>query len=83
MIIALAHVMKDEGINYQQALHVTATDLDVRCVQQDAPQLSKALLEPKITEPEKHLTQGAENGNALARADENTQPVAAAPPAPA
>lgn len=32
MIIALAEAMKGEGINYQQALHVTAVDLDIRCV---------------------------------------------------
>lgn len=31
-IIALAHEMKDANINYQQTLHVTATDVDLRCV---------------------------------------------------
>ncbi len=32
MIIALAHAMKDMGINYQQHLHVTAVDVDAKCV---------------------------------------------------
>ncbi len=32
MIIGLADAMKDDGINYQQTLHVTAVDLDIRCV---------------------------------------------------
>jgi hypothetical protein len=32
MVIALAHGMKDLGINYQQHLHVTAVDVDAKCV---------------------------------------------------
>ena len=32
MVIALAHAMKDLGINYQQHLHVTAVDVDAKCV---------------------------------------------------
>jgi hypothetical protein len=32
MVIALAQGMKDLGINYQQHLHVTAVDIDRKCV---------------------------------------------------
>lgn len=32
MVIALAHEMKDTGINYQRHLHVTAVDVDPKCV---------------------------------------------------
>lgn len=32
MIIALADSMRESGVNYQQTLHVTAVDLDIRCV---------------------------------------------------
>lgn len=32
MVIALAQVMRDAGINYQQHLHVTAIDVDLKCV---------------------------------------------------
>lgn len=32
MAIALAHEMKDLGVNYQQHLHVTAIDIDLKCV---------------------------------------------------
>lgn len=32
MVIALAHEMKDAGINYQRHLHVTAVDVDPKCV---------------------------------------------------
>jgi hypothetical protein len=32
MVIALAQGMKDLGINYQQHLHVTAIDVDPKCV---------------------------------------------------
>jgi hypothetical protein len=32
MVIALAQGMKDLGINYQQHLHVTAVDVDPKCV---------------------------------------------------
>lgn len=32
MVIALAQALKEEGINYQQALHVTAIDLDLIAV---------------------------------------------------
>jgi type I restriction-modification system DNA methylase subunit len=31
MVIALAHEMRDMGINYQQHLHVTAVDVDPKC----------------------------------------------------
>jgi hypothetical protein len=40
MVIGLADVMKSNGINYQQYLHVTATDLDSRCVHMAYLQLS-------------------------------------------
>jgi len=32
MVIALAHEMRELGINYQQHLHVTAMDVDPKCV---------------------------------------------------
>lgn len=32
MVIALAHEMKDAGINYQRHLHVTAVDVDPKCI---------------------------------------------------
>ncbi|MGO3743821.1 MAG: N-6 DNA methylase [Alcaligenes aquatilis] len=32
MVIAAIHALVDSGINYQQALHVTAIDIDRRCV---------------------------------------------------
>lgn len=32
MVIALAHEMHEAGINYQQHLHVTAVDVDLKCV---------------------------------------------------
>lgn len=32
MVIALAHEMRDMGINYQQHLHVTVVDIDPECV---------------------------------------------------
>ncbi len=32
MVIALAQAMRDAGVNYQQHLHVTAIDVDVKCV---------------------------------------------------
>lgn len=32
MVIALAHEMRDAGINYQRHLHVTAVDVDAKCV---------------------------------------------------
>jgi type I restriction-modification system DNA methylase subunit len=32
MVIALAQEMKDAGINYQEHLHVTAVDVDAKCV---------------------------------------------------
>ncbi|MHB9110428.1 MAG: N-6 DNA methylase [Armatimonadota bacterium] len=32
MILGLARALYDEGINYQQRLHVTAVDIDIRCV---------------------------------------------------
>lgn len=32
MVIALAEAMRDAGINYQQHLHVTAIDVDPKCV---------------------------------------------------
>ncbi|MBC3540632.1 N-6 DNA methylase [Rufibacter sediminis] len=32
MVIALAEELKSQDINYQQQLHVTAIDLDIRCV---------------------------------------------------
>jgi hypothetical protein len=31
MVIALAHEMRDAGINYQEHLHVTAIDVDAKC----------------------------------------------------
>lgn len=32
MIIALAETLKERGVNYQHALHVTAVDIDPKCV---------------------------------------------------
>jgi hypothetical protein len=40
MVIALAGAFKDAGINYQQHLHVTAVDVDLKCVHMAYAQLS-------------------------------------------
>lgn len=40
MVIALAQGMRDMGINYQQHLHVTAADVDAKCVHMAYAQLS-------------------------------------------
>lgn len=32
MVVALAHEMREAGINYQQHLHVTAVAIDLKCV---------------------------------------------------
>ncbi|HZT35028.1 MAG TPA: N-6 DNA methylase, partial [Nitrososphaera sp.] len=40
MVIALAEAMYDAGINYQQHLHVTAIDVDLKCVHMAYAQLS-------------------------------------------
>lgn len=40
MVIALAHGMKDAGINYQEHLQVTAVDVDVKCVHMSYLQFS-------------------------------------------
>ncbi|MGE4043404.1 MAG: N-6 DNA methylase [Acetobacteraceae bacterium] len=40
MVIALSQAMRDEGFNPQTQLHVTATDLDARCVHMAYLQLS-------------------------------------------
>jgi hypothetical protein len=40
MIIALAHEMREAGINYQQHLHVTAVDVDPKCVHMSYLQFS-------------------------------------------
>lgn len=32
MVVALAQAMRDAGVNYQQHLHVTAIDVDLKCV---------------------------------------------------
>jgi hypothetical protein len=40
MVIALAHEMRELGINYQQHLHVTATDVDPKCVHMAYVQLA-------------------------------------------
>ena len=40
MMIALAHEMREAGINYQQHLHVTAIDIDPKCVHMTYVQLS-------------------------------------------
>lgn len=40
MLIALAEAMRDVGINYQQQLHVTAVDVDVKAVHMTYVQLS-------------------------------------------
>ena len=32
MVIAMAESMREQGTNYQEHLHVTAVDLDIRCV---------------------------------------------------
>ncbi|VFR81136.1 Type I restriction-modification system methyltransferase subunit [plant metagenome] len=40
MIIASAHAMRDAGFNYQQQMHVTAIDIDQRCVHMTYLQLA-------------------------------------------
>jgi N-6 DNA Methylase len=40
MVIALALELKDQGVNYQQQLHVTAVDVDAKCVHMTYLQLS-------------------------------------------
>lgn len=40
MVIAVAHEMRSAGINYQRKLHVTATDIDAKCVHMAYLQLS-------------------------------------------
>jgi hypothetical protein len=40
MVIALAQALKEDGINYQQQLHVTAVDVDAKCVHMAYLQLS-------------------------------------------
>lgn len=40
MIIAAAHAMYDEKINYQESMHVTAIDIDRRCVHMTYLQLA-------------------------------------------
>lgn len=40
MAIAMAHALKDQEINYQQHLHVTAIDVDLKCVHMAFVQLS-------------------------------------------
>ena len=40
MVIALAHEMREAGINYQQHLHVTAVDVDPKCVHMSYLQFS-------------------------------------------
>lgn len=40
MVIALAEELKTAGINYQQALHVTAVDVDAKCVHMAYAQFS-------------------------------------------
>lgn len=40
MIIAFAQALKDQGLNYQRELHVTATDLDITAVHMSYVQLA-------------------------------------------
>lgn len=40
MAISTAHALRDAGINYQQAMHVTAIDIDRRCVHMTYLQLA-------------------------------------------
>ena len=40
MVVAAIHALVDSGINYQQALHVTAIDIDRRCVHMTYLQLA-------------------------------------------
>jgi len=40
MVIALAHEIRELGINYQQRLHVTAVDVDRKCVHMSYLQFS-------------------------------------------
>ena len=40
MVIALALELKEQGVNYQQQLHVTAVDVDAKCVHMTYLQLS-------------------------------------------
>ncbi|MGR7950087.1 N-6 DNA methylase [Alcaligenes sp. RM2] len=40
MVVAAIHTLVDSGVNYQQALHVTAIDIDRRCVHMTYLQLA-------------------------------------------
>jgi len=40
MVVALAHEMRELGINYQRHLHVTAVDVDPKCVHMSYLQFS-------------------------------------------
>jgi len=40
MVIALALELQERGVNYQQQLHVTAVDVDAKCVHMTYLQLS-------------------------------------------
>ena len=40
MIIALALELKEQGVNYQKQLHVTAVDVDAKCVHMTYLQLA-------------------------------------------
>lgn len=40
MAVAVAHVLKDRGVDYQQALHITAVDVDLKCVHMAFVQLA-------------------------------------------
>lgn len=40
MVIALAEEMREAGLNYQRQLHVTATDVDIKCVHMAYTQFS-------------------------------------------
>lgn len=60
MVIAAAHVLHEQGINYQQCMHVTAQDIDITAVHMTYIQL--ALL---------HVPAIVIHGNSLAPGDEN------------
>lgn len=50
MILALAKIMRDEGINYQQAMRVTAQDLDWTGVYMSYVQLSLTGINAKVVQ---------------------------------
>lgn len=94
MVIALAEAMHDAGINYQQHLHVTAIDVDPKCVHMAYVQFSLLHIPAVIihgntlslTEYEHWYTPahilGGWNWKLRQRSAENAVPEVLAPPPP-